>query len=66
MQQCTYGYQTVLVGAIEYPVASTSTCSEVDVAADQVVVRDYISLIDLALLVGIFCAILWPRSSIKR
>jgi len=65
MTNCTYGYQTVLVGLIEYPVVSTSTCQEV-VGADEIVVQDFLSLIQLAVLVGIFCAVLWPRSSIKR
>jgi len=62
MTQCVYGGFTTSTEGI---VATSSTCLEV-VAPDDVVVQDFLMLVQLAVLVGIFCAVLWPRSSIKR
>jgi len=62
MLECSYGG---FVTSTEGVVATTSTCQEV-VGGDEIVVQDFLALIQLAVLVGIFCAVLWPRSSIKR
>jgi len=62
MLECLYGG---FVTSTEGIVATSSTCQEV-VGADEVVVQDFLDLLQLAVLVGIFCAVLWPRSSIKR
>jgi len=65
MEQCTYGYQTVLIGIVEYPVVSTSTCATVEDPAAVVNVTHALMILQLIFLVAIFCCVLWQRSSIR-
>lgn len=64
---CTYGFQTVTVGLIEYPVTSSSTCETVDEAAPAGTFELYnaLSVMGLFLLALLVAATLWPRSSLR-